>query len=509
MASAIDERLLTRPRSLGLWILLGICVLGPRLLMLPLNENDGGDAVARTWLAHYWLAHPHLVGSFSQGWYQFGPLHLYALALAELAWPSLLHAGRVLSLVVGCLTAVPLWTLTRRAFGASAAHAAVVGFAFWGPHIQYSTTSGSEALNLLLVLSAVDRLTAYLETARRADLMGSGLLFTLACATRYDSWLIATLAGAIVLSRTRRLAPSALFAVCAGAFPVAWSCGNWVDGLGPFFPFADINAFHLAWFSREEALWGFWRYRAMCLFFWPGVAVLGLSPFVALSAFVGVARALRKRQAVELLVFLLVPVVLFTVRSTLMGSFAPLTRFTVKELALLLPFVWLGMGPLFRRWPQHQRFIVCGLGAAALAWNTAFAAWSYRAPGGWAATLRPLSAASSMEERLRPLVTLLQHRAAASRGVVIDEPLQGYDDLPVGYFSGIPYELQARRRAFTFETRLRGMAPDLLIRFDGGTLEREGELGFQGGAITFRGIRFREIPGAPEPMRLYERQKEP
>ena len=73
----------------SLW--LAAAVLAPRLLCFVFNENLGGDAIARTWLAHRWSEAPLLMTSFADGARQFGPLHLYLLALAELFWPSILQ----------------------------------------------------------------------------------------------------------------------------------------------------------------------------------------------------------------------------------------------------------------------------------------------------------------------------------------------------------------------------------------------------------------------------------
>ena len=67
---------------------LAVAVLAPRLVALFVNENLAGDAIARTWIAHRWLEAPQWMTSFDDGPMQFGPLHLYLLALAELIWPT-------------------------------------------------------------------------------------------------------------------------------------------------------------------------------------------------------------------------------------------------------------------------------------------------------------------------------------------------------------------------------------------------------------------------------------
>src|SRR4051812_33204113 len=61
-------------------VLLLATALVPRLVVFPLNQNLYGDAVIRTELAQRWLAAPHLITSYADGAFQFGPLHLYLLA---------------------------------------------------------------------------------------------------------------------------------------------------------------------------------------------------------------------------------------------------------------------------------------------------------------------------------------------------------------------------------------------------------------------------------------------
>ncbi len=75
------------PRGALLLGLLCAAVLLPRLVLFPINENLGGDAVVRTELAQRWAAHPHWIASMEDGAYQFGPLHLYLVDLRS-SWGS-------------------------------------------------------------------------------------------------------------------------------------------------------------------------------------------------------------------------------------------------------------------------------------------------------------------------------------------------------------------------------------------------------------------------------------
>lgn len=487
---------------------LALVVLLPRLAVFPSNENLAGDAIVRTWLAHWWLGQPHLIGSFDQGSLQFGPLHLYLLALAELLVPALEHSGRVLSLVAGALTAVPLFSLTRRLFGRPAAAWAVVGFGLWGLHVQASTTAASEALNLLLVTSALALVQAWRDEGRREALLGAALLLNLACATRYDAWLLVPMVAAVVAWHRRSLLAGAWFAVASSAFAIPWLVGNWLDKGNPLYPFVFIDDFHRAWFPSEVARWGAWGYRLICLGFWPGAAVATLTPLVAVAGFVGLGRAWRERRDTRWLVlFVVAPAVLYTGRAVLFSSFAPLVRFTMKEVLLLLPFAWFGAQPVLARLSLRRgRALVAVAVACALAWPAWLGWYCFRTDGTVPDTLRPIAPTSTNPPRLMRVARWLRDEGAAGTdGVLVDRDPRDYDDMNVAFFSGFPYERIVRRRSVIFEQRVATNRIGFVVRFEGGRLEEEGRLHVGAGAVTFDGQRFVEVGGFEPPIHVYRR----
>ncbi|MEW5738367.1 MAG: glycosyltransferase family 39 protein [Myxococcota bacterium] len=504
-----EEGAAAAPGERGLpWWALALLVAAPRLLVFPWNENMAGDAIARTWLAHRWLEHPHLIGSFDQGGQQFGPLHIYLLALFELAIPALELSGRVLSLLVGALTAIPLHALTRRLFGRVAASWAVFGFAVWGLHIQASTTAASEALNLLLVVWALALVQAWREEGKHEVLLAAALLVNLACATRYDSWLLLPILTGVVWLRHRRWQTAAWFGFASSAFALAWMAGNALDRGNPLFPFAFIDAFHREWYPREVAVWGEGLYRLMCLLFWPGAAVLTLTPLVALAGFSGLWRAWRARKDLRWLVFLVVfPAALYTGRSVFLSSFAPLVRFTMKEVLLLLPFVWFGAQPVLRRLGKRGERVLVGVALfCAVAWPAWLGWYCFRTEGAGPDTLRAIAPTSTNERRLMRVAEWLKANAApGTDGLLFDEDPSGYTDIQIGFFSGFPYERQARRRSSFFQERLATNRIGFVVRYEGGRLEREGRLVVEGRRVTFDGQVFEEIPGFDAPVHVYRR----
>lgn len=449
---------------------LAVAVVLPRLVALLVNQDLAGDAIPRAWLAHRWLQAPHLITHFHDGAMQFGQLHVYVLALSELLWPSLPHAGRVASLVLGCLTAWPLAAFTARRFGSRAAAFAVLGFAFWGLHVQASTTGPSEALTLLLVMGTVALFDV--ATSRPSAWWGAAGLLNLACATRYDPWLWVPLLAAVEWHRTKRLSRGVAFGAASSVFAVLWLLGN-QRGVGDaFFPIRFIDQFHRDWWPAEAALWGETNYRLICALFWPGAALLTLSPFLALPAFAMVPRAWRERPELRWLVVLVVlPAALYSVRAAVMGSFAPLARFTMKEVLLLLPLAGWGADRLAQRWPWTGRALVGG----AAAWCLALGQYCYEPDTKWSFTLRAISPTLRLEQPLRGFVESLAARTRAAPGtLVVDEDPRAYDDLVVSFYSGLPFDEQVRRRYDRYAEALAGRTPRWLVLFEGGRLAREG-----------------------------------
>jgi len=480
------------------WLALAVAL--PRLLVFPFAQSLFGDAVVRSELAAHWAAAPYLMTSFAKGPLQFGPLHLMLVGAASWLWPSPEHVGRLVSLVCGVATVWPLHALTRRLFPSlpNAPRAACLAFALWGMHIQFSTTAASEALGVLCVVAAVAALARALGEPDVRALVGAAVLLTLACATRYDAWLLVPLfvvGIAASLPDSRRWTWAVAFGALASLFPVAWMVGNWVDLGDPLYPAHYIDDFHRAWFPKDEAAWPPGRYRLMNLVFWPGTAALTLSPLLAVAGFVGLWSAWRTRRDLRWLVAAIaLPTLYFTVRSTLLGNFAPLARFTSKELALLLPFIALGAQVL-----RPPRAALVAAWALAVAFPLALGAITFRRDGGWADMLRPVSPVSTQPVAVTEVAQQLKAQVLPDDGVVLDADEQGYRDLSVAFLSGLPESRLARARWKDFDRKLGEVKPRWLVRFDRGTLVADGVPG----GVRVRGQEYEELPGTHPPLHLY------
>lgn len=495
----------------GSWKLpLGLLLVAlvPRLLLFPLGENLYGDAVVRTELAEKWLAQPRWISSFQDGAFQFGPLHLYGVALFLKLFPRE-DAGRALSLLFGVLSVLPLFALTRRLFDSRAALWACLAFSTWGMHLQFSTTAASESLALFLFLWALSLFARGLGENRAGPLLLSALVWNLACATRYDVWLFLPLLGLLLLwgtsDRVAGVTRALIFGLACLPFPLAWMQGNELAHGDPFFPIRNIHEFHLRWFGESEASWGAALFRGQNLLFWPGAALLTLSPLVALFGAAGMVRCFRRRPETRWLFWMaLLPALYFTLRSTLLGSFAPLARFTAPQLVLLLPFVSEGFDWLAGRGP-YARWVAAGAIAVAVLLPLSLGAFTFRAEGKLQDALRPISPVTTNPRAVTRLARFLERELGPKDEALILDADPRYWDIQIGFFSGLPRQRLASLRLDTFEEVLRSADPRYLLRVEGGLLERSE--GFQplGPGVSFRGRHYAELPGFQPPFHLYLR----
>jgi 4-amino-4-deoxy-L-arabinose transferase-like glycosyltransferase len=502
-------------------ILLGTVLL-PRLILFALNENLFGDAVSRTELAAEWAAHPHWIASFADGARQYGPLHLYLLGVALRLWPAQEHAGRLVGLIFGTLAVLPLYALTRRLFGWRAAVWAVLGLGAWGVHLQFSTTAASEALSLFLVLWALSLFAAGVDEKRFAPIIYSALVLNLACATRYDSWLLIPLLGVVLLfedkDRVAAVTRASFFVLFCLPFPMIWMQGNEAALGHPFAPIRYIEEFHRSWVLSDLARWGPVLYRLQNLLFWPGTALLTLTPLVALFGIAGMVYAWRERPNQRWLLWVAwIPSAYFTFRAALLVNFQPLARFAASQVALLLPYVYLGFSRLFGRAGAWIQTGVAALAVGlAIAGPIALGVFTFRADGKWQDWVRPISPITTNSEPVRRVAGFIKEEIGPRNAAIILDEDPNYSDLQIAFFGGLPEERMARYRwrehhgderdRNNFPERLRSADPEYLLRIDGGRLTEHPEIEVMEGQVRLGNRWFNELPGFGSGYHLYRRR---
>ncbi len=492
--------------------LLLAATLVPRLVVFFVNENLFGDAVVRTELAERWFRAPHLITAYGDGAYQFGPLHLYLVGTALSVFDREV-AGRVVSLLFGVLSVVPLFALTRRLFGWRAGVVAGLSFAAWGMHMQFATTACSEAVSLFFMLATFALYAEGVDENRFSPLFSAALMLNLACALRYDAWMyIPLLTLALCFSSTDKvvsLTRAVGFGLACLPFPLLWMQGNELLHGNPFFPVAAVEDFHRNWVRSSVGSGSAVVWRLKQLAFWPGIALLTLSPLVALLGMLGMVRAWKARPDTRWLVAAaVIPAAYFTFRSSILLTFVPLGRFTVTQVALVPVFVALGFAWLVgsRASPALRKGLAGLTAVVAVAVPVAMGLYTFRSEGPLQDTMRPVSPTSTNPVSLMQVAKFLKTEVASKGGAAALDVDPNYMDLQLAFFSGLPEERLARVRWDTFRQRLRETRPEVLVRFDGGSLSKDAGVKLEGRSLVLDGIAYQKLEGFSAPLHVYRRQ---
>ncbi len=462
--------------ALGLVLLFTLAV---RLPAFPINEHIYGDAIARTELAERWAADPHYITAFGDGAAQFGPLHLYLIA-AALTWIDRDDAARVLSLVFGVLTVVPVFALTRHYFGARSAVLAGLGFALWGLHIQASTTGGSEAVGLFLMWVVFAWFARVLYRPHWLPVVVAACAINLAAATRYDAWMYIPLLGLLLpwLARDRAAGwrAAGLFLLVSLAFPLTWMAGNAAWHGDPLFPLHYIDDYHAAWAAQTSP--SFWRdvwLRAQGVGFWPAVALFTLTPGVAILGALGMLSTWKTHPFTRwLVVASVLPTAYYAFRIAVRADFVPLGRFAVVQVSLLLPFVGPGFAWLAGRIGLTAvRRVAWATAVLAVLMPIALGLFTWRSQSTAAIVLAPVSPVAVNPPALMRAADFLRERIAATGDTVAIDADARYRDLTVAFYARLDEHRDIRVRWPDYITRLEHAPPNLVVVFDDGRLTGE------------------------------------
>jgi hypothetical protein len=494
-----------------LWLALAaLLAAGPRLALLPFNENLFGDAIPRTELAERWAQAPHLITAFGDGAGQFGPLHLYLIG-AALHWFDREDAGRIVSLLFGLLSVVPLSMLGRRLFGWPSGVVAALCLAVWGLHVQFSTTAGSESVSVCLMLGTLAAFAAGLDSGRIAHYALAALCLNLACAVRYDPWLyIVLLPAAVALTRRRpavAMGNVSAFVSMSLAFPVLWMTGNQQLHGDVLYPFRFIDAEHARLTAMEAGGWREPWLRLQGVAFWPALALISLTPGVAILGVAGMVRAWRQRPEHRwLIVATLAPLAYYAVRTTVLFDFVPLVRFMATPLSVMLVFVHEGYVALSARLSRRQRRqVAIATATAAVLVPLAIGAATFQVDGVVADVLRSVSPSSTNPRAVMRAATAVRDAVRRTAGSVAVDSDDRYRDLSLIFYSRLRDDEVQRVRWPGFDARFDADPPEFVVLFDRGWLSGLAAVSRDGPALTIRGQSYVEIGGVEPPMRLYRR----
>jgi 4-amino-4-deoxy-L-arabinose transferase-like glycosyltransferase len=480
----------------------------PRLLLLPFNENLFGDAIPRTEMGERWMAHPHLITAFGDGAGQYGPLHLYLVGIATV-FADREIAGRVVALLCGVLTVIPLYRLGVRLSGTQAGRVACLALTVWGLHIQFSTTAASEAVAILLMLSALVAFGSAMETGRTRDIVWAAAWFNLAEAVRYDAWMYPPiLVGAVIVTRSESaLRPRQLAGFFAGCllFPVSWMLGNYQMHGDPTFPLDYINADHRRWAATFQGGWRQLWLRAQGIAFWPAMALISLTPGVAVLSVAGATTAWRERpKARWVILAVLAPVVYYAIRTTVFADFVPLTRYIAVVLTVMLVFVWDGYVAIAGAWGVNgARRVVQSAVALALGIPLAVGWFTFRRDGPLQDILRPISPTSTNSRAVMAGAEFIRSTVVPARHRIVVDIDEGFLDLPLVFYGGLLQERAIRVRKPADLSRVAREQPQFVVRFDRGSLLTQGSVRLSGRTLELGRAKYDELDGFSPPLHVY------
>ena len=466
-----------------------VLVLLVRGLVYPVNEYLSGDAVSRVELAERWAKSPHVIRSFGDGAAQYGPLQLYLVGVT-LKWIPREEAAKLVNLVFGVLTVIPIFMLTRRYFGVRAATWACLGLSVWSLHIQLSTTGGSEALALFLMWTALAFFAGGLARPSVLPFAASAVAMNLAAATRYDAWMYIPLLGVMPALMWRDLRAGAgwgaLFVLLCLPYPLFWMAGNAAAHGNAFYPFTYINDFHRMWVASETHAWGALWFRLQGLGFWPAIALITLSPGVAILGAIGMFTA---------------------VRTALFIDFVPLARFTVLQVSLLLPFIALGVSrlPEWLAAPARQRALRATVALAVLT-PVALGAYAEFVPHSSAEVVESVGPTSTNRPSLMAAAHYVRDTVVrAHASVALDEDAT-YQDIQLGFYGRVDETTVLRLRWRQFREQFERHPTDFVVLFARGRLLQEPWVHADGARLTIGGSVYDEVLDFDGAVRVFRRR---
>jgi hypothetical protein len=338
-------------------------------------------------------------------------------------------------------------------------------------HLQASTTASSEALYLLLWLSAIERLLAGLETGRLGTFAVAGLLASLAAVTRYDAWLALPMVAAAAWWFARRPEPGratrglAVFAVCAAIFPALWLGWGAAAGGDPFFFAHYISSDHAGLGATAAARYGAVLGRARQVGVWALAFLAAMTPVGAALATIALrrgARALSPAMRVAM-VAALGPPALYLAEGLVAQSFEPLARFALVPGALLLPLA-VSIVPLDR-----ARAVRWGALGSAAAFS--LAVWLVATVGRqriWAGA-ESMGALTRLDGEDRALAAHLRAIRQPGQRVMI-EPF-AYADIGIAHAARVPWTedvtlIVTREPRATVRDSLLSTGAEILVGYD-------------------------------------------
>lgn len=414
-----------------------LVALALRVIFVFVAPNNSTDAWSRYLAAMVWLRHPSQLppATASAAWL---PMHFWILG--SVVWVTKSEIGaRCCSVLLGSFTVLLLAGIARRPFGPRVAFWSALLLAFFGFHVAFSVTTGSEALTIFLMAFGLYAWIRYAECGSVFWMLISAAAFSVACLCRFEPWLCGpTLAlllvnvdsGSRSSTSGRRWLQAFTFGLLSSLGAIGWlafSYLRWGDALKLPHRTMWLNAHFQP--SHHSV-----SFRGLAV---PGSIVTSLSPVIAALGILGaihIARSgTRTARAVAALTFVLFA---FNYYSCVKYE-ATQARYTLLYSWLIIPLAIEGLvcsGTRFRL-PQAGITFAAVLTFFIL-WQAGVATAAIYAPQPVADHLGALSPMIPLHAELRELTKWVRANGSKHESVILDD--YNWESVDIFRFAQLP-----------------------------------------------------------------------
>ncbi|MCB1152473.1 glycosyltransferase family 39 protein [bacterium] len=342
----------------------------------------------------------------------FGPLHTWLIYLITLPFEDRVLPVRLVSLVCGTGALAAFFGMARFTVGRAAALIATALFAFYPVHVRASATSLAEAPYTLLFFGGLWAFARYWRSdgPRTAWVAASGLMLGAAGMLRFEAWLFypGLCLWALAADKSAKgFAKACVYGAILAAFPLWHMYYCWKTAGNPF-SFGATSAASFELYLPSMPL----SYRATA---WLQAFWLAMSPYLAVTALLGLVWAAFARRGGFLLTLFVFPFALMNYR-TLQGQIDPaLLRYSVVLAALLIPTGAGAIeetGKILGRWLKRPA-IISGVVTAGLC--VAMTTWALAQ-----------AEENRLPEDLKHLASFLAHDTADGERIILDKRFHPY-----------------------------------------------------------------------------------
>jgi hypothetical protein len=303
-----------------------LVLLFVKLMLWPFVEVTDADAVSRILFSLDWAKNPSWISDTI-----WPPGHFYVLGIGSFISSNKIFFPILIHIIVSWLAFFPVYAWMKNNTNHQKALITALLFSFSPLVLRLGSTPLAESFLLLLLPSALYYITR--PNKHSVNVIWAGLMMTLACAFRYEAWLLSALLGTYFLFKKEFKNFFVFGAVCS-IFPVIWMISQYYSTGDLLYGFHGNSAWtkdHMGMqFESDPEILG------RRIWFFPFSILIATGPIVWL---LWIAQK-KSRIALEKF-FIIVPLVFLAIMiyQAVNGSLMLHHRFSAGLLILLLPLI--------------------------------------------------------------------------------------------------------------------------------------------------------------------------